>query len=197
MANKKRGMYSRVYEKDNILDILKKTKVAITSKDTYSLKKLSDRTIHNASHYQDTDSLTVAVLIYAIGKIVERSKYQGYKDWPTFEKSMVKHIDSAVYHLSNDQVEDYRADLNAIRTEIHRLSGHLKKYVEEVFRKASVNKASRIYEHGISMEQTASLLGITMFELAEYTGKTGIADVNLGITMPIKKRLKIAEEILG
>lgn len=45
------------------------------------------------------------------------------------------------------------------------------------------------------MEQTAKLLGITIWELAEYAGQTGISDVNLSVTLPIKQRIKQAEEI--
>ena len=45
------------------------------------------------------------------------------------------------------------------------------------------------------MEQTANLLGITMFELADYAGKTGIPDVNLGQTLDVKSRIKIAEDM--
>ena len=43
------------------------------------------------------------------------------------------------------------------------------------------------------MEQTAKILGISVWELAEYAGQTGIADVNYAITMPIRERIKIAE----
>jgi len=45
------------------------------------------------------------------------------------------------------------------------------------------------------MEQTAKLLGITIWELAEYAGQTGISDVNLTVTMPVEKRLKQAQEM--
>lgn len=189
--------YSEVYEKDNLLDILKKTRKAITSKDVFTLKSLSNRTVHNASHHQDTDSITVAVLVYSIGKVIERSKYVQYKDWPMFERVMLSNLDRAIEDLSKDRIEKFRGDLAAVRGAISKLSTHLRGYIEEVFRKARINKASRIYEHGISLEQTASLLGITLFELAEYAGKTGIADVNLGVTMPISKRLKAAEEFLS
>ncbi len=201
MAKKRAGnrgeMYGRVYEKENILYILRKTKEAVITKNVFELKELSNRTIHNASHYQDTDSLAVAVLVYAIGKIVERSKYTEYKEWPSFERAILSGLDKAVFDLENDKVEKFREDMGALKEAINKLSGHLKKYVEEVFRKAMINKASRIYEHGISLEQTASLLGISLFELAEYAGKTGISDVNLGVTMPIQKRLKNAEKLLG
>ena len=73
----------------------------------------------------------------------------------------------------------------------------IKAHIGDVFRRAQVNKASRIYEHGISMEKTAKILGITVWELAEYAGRTRIGDVNLSVTMPIKQRIKIAEEIFS
>lgn len=183
-----------IIEKENVLDILKKTKKAIIAKDIFTLKQLSDRTVHNASLYQDTDSLTLAVLVHSLGKVTERQRYSEYKEWPIFEKAMISNLDKSVYDLNSGNIDEFRNDLFAVRRVISKLSGHLKKYIEEVFRKSSISKASRIYEHGISLEQTASLFGITLFELAEYAGKTGISDVNLGITMPIEKRLKQAEE---
>ena len=91
--------------------------------------------------------------------------------------------------------EKFHLEVESSRKLIESLSGRLKNFIEEVFRKAQINKASRIYEHGISMEKTAKILGISLWELSEYTGKTGIADVNLALTLPIKERIKIAEEV--
>ena len=83
-----------------------------------------------------------------------------------------------------------------IRKSVSKLSGKLKIYIQDVFRKAQINKASKIYEHGISMEQTASLLGITLFELANYSGqKPEISDTPLNQTIDVKKRIKTAMEM--
>ena len=84
-----------------------------------------------------------------------------------------------------------------VRQAINKLSGKLKIFIKDVFRRATINKASRIYEHGISMEKTASLLGITMFELAEYAGQTGIPDVPENKTLSVKTRIKLAMEMFG
>ena len=67
--------------------------------------------------------------------------------------------------------------------------------MQEVFRKASVNKASRLHEHGISLHKTARILGVTLWELNRYVGQTGIADVNLAYTLDLGKRIKQAEGI--
>lgn len=184
-------------EKENILYILRKTREALIKKDTFTLNQLSNRTVHSASIYSDTDNIAVAVIVYALSKIIAREKYSSYKEWPNFFKTCVKGIEDSIEAIKLNDVEGFRAVITRIREAIDKLSGHLKEYIGEVFRSASVSKASRIYEHGISMQQTADLLGITAFELAEYAGKTGIADVDLSITKPEKSRIRDAEEIFA
>jgi predicted RNA-binding protein len=184
-----------VVEKDNILFILNNTLKALQKKDVFTLKDLSNRTIHSASIYQDTNSITLAVVVYALSKIAERPKYEEYKDWPKFYNIIEKNIQNAVKDLKYDDIESFQSDLMEIRDAISKLSGHLKIYIEEVFRKAAINKASRIYEHGVSMQQTAEMLGVSPFELAEYAGGTGISDVNLSLTLDIRKRINLARSI--
>ncbi len=192
---KKARAKSFVQEKNNVLYILSTARKAIKKKNIILLKELSDHTIHSASIYQDTDSITVAVLIYALSKIFERSKYTTYADWPLFSKTCIENLAKAEHDLKKDRIEEFRKDLLSIRRAVNKLSGHLKAYIEEVFRKAMIKKASRLYEHGISLKQTADLLGISAWELAEYAGKTGIGDVNLSITADIKTRIKKALDI--
>ena len=45
------------------------------------------------------------------------------------------------------------------------------------------------------MEQTARLLGISQYELAEHAGKTGIPDVPENRTRDTKSRIKLAMEM--
>ena len=68
--------------------------------------------------------------------------------------------------LGKDDVKVFRKEIISVRKDIH-IFGPLKEYIQEVFRKAYINKASRIYEHGISRAETAGLLGVTQWELAE------------------------------
>ncbi len=186
-----------VQETKHVLEVLRKAKQAIKQEDAIKLKELSNQTIHSASIEQDTDSIMIAVIIYSISKIIERTKYKDYPGWRKFFSSLMKHIDNAIAALEKNNEEIFKQEMVRIRQEVNKLSGNFKKHIQDVFHRASINKASRIYEHGISLEKTAQLLGITLWELAEYTGKTGIPDVNLAVTKPIKERIKIAEEIFG
>jgi len=182
-------------ELKNILEILLNCKKALKTENVVLMKEMSNRTIHSASIYKDPDSITIAVTVYALSKIIERKKYQQYKDWPSFFERFSKDIEKAIVHLEKRQFEQFRKDLYDIRKAANQLSGHLKRYIQDVFRKAMINKGSRIYEHGISLTETASLLGITTWELAEYVGMTGISDVDLSITMPIEERINLTKRL--
>ena len=182
-------------EKENLLRILKETRKAVQKEDVLLLRELSNQTVHSASIYRDTDNIAVAVLVYSLSKILERKNYRDYRNWPKFFKNFMICIDRAINALEKNQVDYFHDQMKCIRKNINDLSGNLKSQIQDVFKKAEISKASRIYEHGLSMEQTAKLLGITIWELAEYAGQTGIGDVNLGVTMDVKRRIKYAEEI--
>lgn len=184
-------------EKDNLLDIISKTKLAVKNRDSFLLKELSNRTVHAASIYQDADSITLAVVIYSLYKIFTRPDYDKYKEWPVFLGIIGSFFERAEKDVSRGDIDSFRKDLLSVRKSLSKISGNLRQHIEEVFRGAMISKASRIYEHGISMDQTASLLGITVFELAEYAGKTGISDVNLSVTADIDKRLKKTMEFFS
>lgn len=183
-----------VQEKDNIIRILRETKPAVAEGDAVKIKSLSDQTIHTATITQDPDNIAVAVIVYTLGKIIERENYKKYKDWKKFLNNFLTCIEEARAYLEKNNLEEFRASLACIRRDIEKLHGHFKKHVQEVFEKAQVSKASRIYEHGISMEQTASILGISIWELADYAGKTGIADVDESLTESEKNRIKLIKE---
>lgn len=177
-------------EKENILRILRETKEAVKKDDVFRLKELSNQTIHTASISQDPDNIAVAVIVYTLGKIIERTNYQTQKGWKAFFDNFTTCIDKSIIALEKDKLEEFRKQIKCIREGIEILHGNFKNHIEAVFRKAQINKASKIYEHGISMEQTANLLGITTWELADYAGKSNIGDVDENITESEKIRIK-------
>lgn len=189
------GILEKEDERKNILDILKNSRKALRTDDVLLLRDMSNRTVHSSSISKDPDSIAIAVTIYALAKIIERKKYTQYREWPSFFKRISEDVDNAITSIEKKDFAKFRDYMQDIRNAVDKLSGHLKLYIQDVFRKASINKASRIYEHGISMQETTRLLGITQWELAEYVGTTGIADVDLSLTMPIKDRLNLAKKL--
>jgi predicted RNA-binding protein len=180
-------------EKEHVIEILRKTKKAIKEDDAVTIRTLSDKTIHSSSIHQDVDNVALAVVLYALSKILEKKESQ--ENWHKLEKTIISSIDNAMIALKRDDIEVYRDQIAIIRNSIERISGNLKKYVEDVFRKASINKASRLYEHGLSLSKTAKILGITLWDLNNYVGETGIADINLAYTRDLNNRIKFAQNL--
>lgn len=181
-------------ERDNILHILEQTLYAIQNDNTSSLKDLSDQTIHSATT-GDEDNILVAVIVYSLGKIMSRQDYRTLKGWDSFNKIIVSSLKCSINDIKNGNDEKFREDFLFIKKAINKISGKLKKYIEEVFKKAEISKASRIHEHGISSEKTAKMLGISLFDLQSYTGQTGISDVSYNQTIDVKTRIKFIEEL--
>ncbi len=181
----------------NILKILKRTLSALRRRDASKIKHLSNQTINTASRTQDADNISVAVIVYSLGKILEREKNRDDEKFISFLDNVELFLEKSIKALKEKNFEEVRNNLELIRKEITNLSGKLREYIKEVFRRAQVNKASRIYEHGISMERTAKLLGITMFELAEYSGGTRISETKESKTISEKERIKLALDIFS
>lgn len=178
---------------ENVLRILEETKIALEKNNVIMLKSLSNQTIHTASVKQDEINILLAVIVYSLSKILERVDYKKYPDFDNLYKAIVFAIEGAIIGAKAKNEYKLKKNLLDVRKSIGKLSGNFKKYIEDVFRRASISKASRIYEHGISMEKTAKLLGITMYELADYAGKTGIPNMPEGRTVDVKQRIKLAE----
>lgn len=180
-------------EAENILRIMKEAREALEQKDSYKLKTLSDQTLHTATVYQDADSIVVAVLTYSIAKIVERESYRKMEGWDIFYSALIKNLDAAILNLETGDYDKFMVYLGKVRNSINKIEGDLSNYIRDIFYKAQVNKAFKLYEHGLSAEQTASVLGVSLWDLATYIGQTTISESHLNEAIPVKERIKLAE----
>ncbi len=175
--------------KEDILDVLGQA-IKILEKEEHpehGLSELSNHVIHDASIFQDDDSVSVAVLIYALSKIVQHCCEKGIE-----HKSMAKDLKIAYEFLSKNNISGYRAAIKDMFMQIKNMDNKLKLYIQEVLDKAKIKKGSKMHEHGISTARTAEILGITQWELQNYVGKQQEFEVT---EMPAKKRLEIAREM--
>lgn len=181
-------------EVEHVISILESAKQAVQENDAAKLRDLSNQTIHSASVHQDTGNISLAVIIYTLSKILERKDNLRISNFEIFSKKLNGFLTLAVTALLEKRDDVYLEHLERVRKTINSISINLKPYVEEVMRKASINKASKIYEHGISMGQTAKLLGITQWDLSEYAGQTSVADLNYSSTLDTRKRIEMVME---
>src|SRR3989344_1214890 len=89
-------------EKEHVIRVLEETKEALRNDDVLKLKDLSNQTIHSASTEQDTDSITIAIVIYSLSKIIERKHQYGEKECREFAKFASKEIEDVLRILKKD-----------------------------------------------------------------------------------------------
>ena len=173
--------------KRDILAILRQSVAAIGKRDILILKELSNHTIHNASIFQDPDSVTVATIIYALSKILDRRGHLG--------SSVIDAINRSIEALEHDRIDEFQNILHELLREISQIDSKIKLYIDQVISQAQIKKGSKIFEHGISVGRAAEILGISPWELMDYIGKTHIADQ----LMPTDetKRLEAARRIFN
>jgi predicted HTH domain antitoxin len=178
----------------HVIEVLTRSRYALEQEDTKQLRELSDRTIHAASVYQHTDYILVATIIYALSKLVERKDKLNLKNWQSFIKDVSNLLSLAINSLQKGKHSQFIKFLSKTKYYLENSSQEVKPLIEELLRKASINKASKIYEHGISLAKTTKLLGVTPWELSEYIGEKEGPQIKLNKTIDVKDRIKLAME---
>ena len=174
----------------DIKTVLNKALVDLKAKDYLSLKAISNQTIHNAGIFQDQDSISIAVALYALSKLSDRSDETAY-----LNKAIVI-LEECIHNLQINDIAGFRERVHRLFKLIAAFDSGLKLYIEHVIEKSRIKKGSKIYEHGISLARASEILGISQWELMSYVGKTQISDQFIG-RVRAGKRLKIAREMFN
>ncbi len=174
--------------KEDVLNVLSKAVVALETGKHEELGELSNHVIHDASIYQDNDSLSIAILVYSISKVIQRCCEQGI-DYSKFIPLLKK----AISELKEENYGAYNRSIQDLFELIKSVDAKMKLYIQEVIDKAKIKKGSKLHEHGLSIGRTAEILGITKWELMNYVGKTQMPDIEEGVD--VKKRLEFARNI--
>lgn len=181
----------------HIVDVLTRARHSLEQEDTKQLRDLSDQTIHSASVYQHTDYILVAIIIYVLSKMVERKDKIKISNWQQFIKDINNLLALSISAIQRKKYSLFVRFLVKTKNYIENSSQDLRPMIQELLRKASINKASKIYEHGISLTKTTRLLGISPWELSEYIGEKENTAINLNKTLDVKSRVDRAMEFFN
>src|SRR3989338_4289818 len=179
--------------KKDILDVFLRLIQILKSKeegDIVEIRELSNQVVHNASVFQDEDSVSVAILIYSLSKIIERKQKE-----IDYER-LLGMLNSCILSLKNNDDERYRKYIKSIFGFIRTIDEKLKLYIHEVINQAQIKKGCKLCEHGISVARSAEVLGISQWELMHYLGKTTVIEQFSG-PVNASYRLKIARGLFS
>ena len=180
-----------IVKKDIVTVLTRLSEIIKIKNDTdfLELKELSNHVIHNASVFQDEDSVSVAVLIYALSKIIERQQNFDYA-------RIFGMVESCISSLLNNNDDGFRKSVKNIFSFIRTIDNKLKMYINEVINQAQIKKGCKLCEHGISVARAAEVLGISQWELMHYLGKTMIMD-QVSEPVNVSQRLKFARGLFS
>lgn len=181
--------------KNRIIEISQDILNAVIKKDNVKLKILSNYTIHNASIFQDEDSISMATITYALSKIIERYKFKETKEFLNFYNNIITNLKQARKELVNNNIETYKNILKRLFKAIEEFDHKLALYVQRVIEKSKIKKGSVMFEHGISLARVADLLGISRWDLMNYIGKTRVFDIEKAPS--VKQRLNFTRKLFG
>ena len=158
------------------------------NKNPTKIKELSNHVIHNASVFQDEDSVSVAIMIYSLSKIMERDHVDCAK--------FLNILSSAIEALKANNDESFRKSMKSMFDNIRSMDKKLKLYIYEVINQAQIKKGCKMCEHGLSVARAAEILGISQWELMNYLGKTTMLD-NFSESIKVSSRLKFARSLFA
>src|SRR3989338_4967414 len=174
--------------KDDIITVLRKGIRALLKGDLVALREESDHIIHCSAIFQRQESIQTAVVIYALAKILERGK--------TIDAKVIDAMEKAISFMLADNLRGFNTEIKAIYDMIGSVDDQLSMYMQHVITEAQIKKGSRIYEHGISLGQTAEIFGLSQWELMKYVGKTRVSEEAVDI-VPIRTRITFARTLFN
>lgn len=184
--------------RNDIIYILKETLEELPKLNTRRMKDLSNHTLHSSTIYNDERAITTAVSIYALAKTIEKEKIKRHhaKEWNEFIKKAKIFLKESLNAISKNNIPLFDKSMGKLVSATEALDENYGYYIEYILNKAKVNKAERLYEHGLSMGTVAELLGISKWELMQYAGFSRIHDNPDTISAKIKERIKNARGLL-
>ena len=182
--------------KEDLINVFRAVIDAFNRYNPSEIMELSNHIIHSLSIYQDKRILTAAIVIYSLGKIVERGKVRRFpqEEWNKFVEDVRSVLIDALVGLKAGNFSDYDKAIRKLQKAIMRLDRSFMMYIGEVFDAAKLKKGTKLVEHGVSIGRVSKLFGISEWELMSYIGKRGIIEREEEKS-DVKERLEKVREV--
>lgn len=171
--------------KKDIINSIDKTLLALKKDNFESLKELSNHNIHNASIYYDEYSIILTVIIYSLSKIFLKP----------FNKDLILNLLTQMKNsMKNNNLNLYQTAQKQLLTYIEKIDKEFSSYISQVLTQAQIKKSTLLYEHGLSIETAAHILGISQWDLMNYLGNVKTTNFAVPKT-DIKSRIEFTRSL--
>ena len=182
--------------KEALVKVFQRLKSATISGNSQSLKNIAKYALDTASVFQNKKVLSVAVIAYAIVKLIERNKIIQTNLPISVYRDIIQKLEDTSKNLSQGKIPQYERNIKELFKFIGKLDDKLPVYIEEVVNKAKIKKGFLLHEKGISLSRAAHMMGISQWELMDYIGKTQISE-HISKKVDIRSRLEFTKGLFN
>ena len=152
--------------------------------------------ITEASVFQEEESVSLAIIFYALSKIVDRTPKETEYQSAKLDR-IINRLEKIEVLLKNDRREEIKRDIREIFEIIQEMDDKIPMYIQEIIEKARVTKGTKIHEQGIALGRAAELLGISQWSLMRYVGNTVMHDKEEPAKISVMQRIKFAKSLFN
>ncbi len=154
------------------LVVLERTHLAFSASDSLGLRELSNQAINSAALDNDPVMAEVAVIAYALSKLLAKAHFQKESSWPALVSSVKKDLVAAIVFAKKQDWKKTTQLLKNITSTISKTDARFGNFWQNGVEKARVKLASSAYALGLSLSQAHMLTGCDKSELFNYIGFT-------------------------
>ncbi len=184
--------------KKDLINVFRAVIDAFNKYNPAEIMELSNHIIHSLSIYQDKRLLSAAIVIYSLGKIVERGKIRRFpqEKWNAFVEDVKSGLIDVLVALKSDDWKSYDKSIKKLQRAIMKIDQSFMEYIGQVFDAAKLKKGVKVVEHGVSLGRVSELFGISLWELMHYLGKRSILEREEKES-DVKERMEKVRKIFG
>jgi hypothetical protein len=140
------------------------------------LKEISNEATKEAVINNDVIFAKIAVITYALSKLVSKQHVVGSNSWGRARKAILDSVDRLVALLKKNMKTELIDNLDSFEDEVRKVDESLGNYIRNIIEKAEVKVSSSAYAQGLSLSVAAELTGANKTDLQNYIGITKIHD---------------------
>ncbi len=174
---------------------LEKILSSLSRNDPAGLRETANAAISAAALENNSTKAKLAVIAYALTKLLQKEHFQKEPGWKAFKTQVGKKILNAILAAKKEDTSQMSQILISISDRISMVDREFGNYYENLVEKARVKQASTAYAYGLSLGQAAALTGCNQKELFNYIGYTKMHE-ETPVLGSIEDRVKRLQEIL-
>lgn len=180
---------------DELSKKIAKIQSAFSSNNARELREIADQAVYRASLENDSLQAEIAVLAYALHKLLTKEHLQGQKGWKIIQKNIRMDLADAQKALVQKNVPAFEKLLDHLQEHVYKIDSREGHFVQNLLEKSRVKQASSLYAFGLSLGQATGLTGANKKDLFNYIGYTKMHDEQKTASQ-IESRVKRLDKVL-